>query len=1030
MQDVVKTEEKILKFWDDNQIYQKAKAKTESGKKFFYLDGPPYTTGAIHIGHAWGKALRDSLIRFKRMNGFNVWDQPGFDMHGLPIEVSVEKELGLKNKKEILEKLGMKKFIEECEKYAISKMHPMIKDFKRLGIWMDWENPYMTVKTEYIEGAWYALSLANKNGYLYQGKKSMTWCPRCATALAKHELEYENVKDDSIFVKLPVIGEDNTFLIVWTTTPWTIPFNMGVMAHPEYDYVKVKIEDTGEIWILAKALAGAVIQMVAGHKYKIVEELKGLDLYKTRYKHPFFDEIPYHQKTFDENEKAYSVVMSEKYVDVLSGSGLVHMAPGCGAEDYEVGKEFGIPAFNLIDEHGVFPEEMGLFKGLVAKKDDPKFIEAIDKKGFLVASTPVVHEYPGCWRCKSLVVFRATNQWFLAVENLKSEMIEHNKKILWVPDWAGNKWFDSWLRNLQDWCISRQRFWGIPLPIWVCECGQHKVLGSKKEVEDASGMKLENLHRPWIDEVKIKCKCGKEMSRIEDILDVWLDSGAAPWATLGYPGKTELYDKLGQPDLILEGKDQIRGWFNSLMALSMVAFKQPSYKAVYMHGFINDSEGRKMSKSLKNIISPYEVIEKYGADTFRYYAIGAANPGVDMNYNFDDLKLKHKNIFILSNLVNFLIDLVKTNNVKPNPIDKTKLEVEEVYILSKLHSTLNDVTNKFNKYQLNEVPLQIEDLFLELSRTYIQLVRDKAATGTPKQKQIVIDVIHEVLLKIITMLATVMPMISEELYLKLKENGLGASEESVHLLDWPKAEASYVSVELEENFEHAKDVIATILSAREKAIISVRWPLSKVTVLTMNKDVLGSLEKLQSIVLRQTNIKQLLFESEVEGARVEITMNPGTIGKDFKADAPQIKQMLNDDVMKKIYKEGSANVDKFELNRTHIHVKETLPANLTAANFKSGVLYIDTELNKELEAEGFARELMRRVQNLRKKVGLEKSDEIELAIQTGYELNKWKDDMMIKVGAKSLVFERKEFEHSSKEMIKGEMFNVSFKILK
>jgi len=680
MQDVVKTEEKILKFWDDNKIYQKAKAKTESGEKFFYLDGPPYTTGAIHIGHAWGKALRDSLIRFKRMNGFNVWDQPGFDMHGLPIEVSVEKELGLKNKKEILAKLGMKKFIEECEKYAISKMHPMIKDFKRLGIWMDWDNPYTTIKNEYIEGAWHALSLANKNNYLYQGQKSMTWCPRCATALAKHELEYENVKDNSIFVKLPVIGEDNTFLIVWTTTPWTIPFNMGVMAHPEFDYVKAKIEDTGEIWILAKALAGAVILNVAGHKYKIVEEFKGLDLYKTRYKHPFFDEISYHQKTFDENEKAYTVVMSEQYVDVSSGSGLVHMAPGCGAEDYEVGKEFGIPPFNLVDEQGVFPEEMGIFKDFVAKKDDPKFIEAIDKKGLLVASTPVVHEYPGCWRCKSPVIFRATDQWFLAVEKLKGKMIEHNKKITWVPEWAGNKWFDSWLQNLQDWCISRQRFWGIPLPIWVCECGQQKVLGSKKEVEDASGMKLENLHRPWIDEVKIKCKCGKEMSRVEDILDVWLDSGAAPWATLGYPGKTELYDKLGQPDLILEGKDQIRGWFNSLMALSMVAFKKPSYKAVYMHGFINDSEGRKMSKSLKNIISPYEVIEKYGADTFRYYAIGAANPGVDMNYNFDDLKLKYKNIFILSNLVNFLIDLVKTNNMKPNPIDKTKLEVEEVYI--------------------------------------------------------------------------------------------------------------------------------------------------------------------------------------------------------------------------------------------------------------------------------------------------------------------------------------------------------------
>ncbi len=1030
MQDIIKTEEKILKFWEDNNLYQKVKAKTEKGPKFYYLDGPPYTTGAIHIGHAWGKALRDAIMRYKRMNGFRVWDQPGFDMHGLPIEVSVEKELGLENKKEILEKLGMKKFIEECEKYAISKMHPMIKDFKRLGVWMDWENPYMSVKNHYIEGAWYALAQANKNGYLYQGKKSMTWCPRCATALAKHELEYENLTDTSIFVKLPVIGKENEFLIIWTTTPWTIPFNMGVMAHPEFDYVKAKIEDSGEVWILAKALAGAVIQSVAGKKYKIVEELKGEDLYKVRYKQPFIEEIPYHQKMFEENNRAYTVVMSEKYVDVSSGSGLVHMAPGCGAEDYEVGKQFGIPAFNLIDEHGIFPEQMGMFAGLVAKKHDKKFIEAIEKKGLLVASTKVEHEYAHCWRCKSAIVFRATNQWFLAVEQLKEQMIEANKKIVWVPGWAGNKWFDSWLKSLQDWCISRQRFWGIPLPIWICECGEQKVLGSKNEVEELSAKKLENLHRPWIDEIKIKCKCGKEMSRVEDILDVWLDSGAAPWAPMKFPSQTKDYDDFGTPDLILEGKDQIRGWFNSLMALSMVAFKKPSYKAVYMHGFINDSEGRKMSKSLKNIISPYEVIERYGADTFRYYAIGAANPGLDMNYNFEDMKLKNKNILILSNLINFLIDLVNINNIKPNPIDKTKLSTEEVYILSKLHSTINNVTNKFDKYEINEVPLLIESLFLELSRTYIQLVRDKAATGSPEQKQVVVDVIHEVLMKTLTMFATIAPMLSDEFYLRLKENHLGSSEESIHLVDWPKPDASYVSVELEEDFEHAKNVIATILSAREKAKISVRWPLSNVTVLTTDKQILQSLDKLQSLILKQTNIKQINFKKEVEGAKIEVTMNTGAIGKDFKADAPKVMQMLNDDVLMKIHKEGSATVDNFELNNSHIKVKETLPPNLTSAEFKGGILYIDKEMNKELEAEGFARELTRRIQNLRKKSGLKKFDKIKLAIQSNYDLSKWENSIKAKVGAESLIFEHKDYEQNSKELIKGESFNVSFAILK
>ncbi|MBW2970345.1 isoleucine--tRNA ligase [Candidatus Woesearchaeota archaeon] len=1028
-------EPSVLDFWKDNKIYEKAKKKNAGKKIFYYLDGPPYTSGKIHIGHAWGKALRDSVLRYKRMCGFDVWDQPGFDMHGLPVEVAVEKELGIKDKKEILNKLGLSRFIEECQKFALDNLWPMVEEFKRLGVWMDWQNPYMTIKNEYIEGAWWALAKAHERELLYLGKKVMTWCPRCATALAKHELEYENRKEDSIFVKLQVEGKPNEFLIVWTTTPWTIPFNMAVMAHPEFDYVKAKVD--GETWILAEALAPGVIGAVAGKKYEVLEKVKGEKLAGTKYMQPFRDEVKFHQE--NKEERAYSVILSDKYVSTDAGSGLVHCAPGCGPEDFEVGKECGISAFNEIDEHGCFSDVMGSLAGLVAKQDDDRFVQLLKDKGVIIDVVKVDHEYAHCWRCKMPVVFRATDQWFIAVEKLRDDMVERNKKVYWVPDWAGNKWFDSWLKSLQDWCISRQRFWGIPLPIWTCVCGKYKVVSSRAELKKLTGKELDNLHRPWVDKVILKCDCGKDMVRVPDVLDVWLDSGVSPWASLNYPSDDKTFKKMGFPELILEGKDQIRGWFNSLMCMSMVSFGEIPYKAVYMHGFINDSAGRKMSKSLKNIISPYEIIDQYGADTLRYYQIGGAQPGVDLNFNHSDAKVKHRNLIVLWNVQNFVVGLAR--ELKENPVlmddvvMKSLCGVEERFILSKMNSGVKNVTKLFDEYRLNEIPGFIEDLFLSLSRTYIQMVRDKAAVGEENERKAVLYASFNCLVNTLKLFCPMAPFVCEMMWQNLRKE-FKDLEESIHLCSWPKFSDKCIDVELEKQMSKVDVVVQAVLSSREKAKISLRWPVKKVEVVSQDDGLLSALEELEDIIKVQTNCKEIHGHKDFAEIKIKVKANAGPLGKSFGAKSPKILTKLAElpakDILEQLGKENKFVVkvgkEVFELNKDHIVVEREVPEKYVEVEFPLGIVYLDTERSAELDAEGYAREIMRRVQQLRKEAGMLKTDKASVYVQCESELlEKWQDRIGEKCGASVKVGSAapvRKHAFSAEEKVKDKTFKI------
>ncbi len=849
------TEEQVLKFWQEQRIYEKVKEKNAKGKKFYFLQGPPYTSGRIHIGHAWNNALKDIVLRYKRMQGFDVWDRAGYDMHGLPVENKVQEMLGIKEKKEILS-YGIAKFVEKCKELAMKNAELMNQDLWRVGVWLDYNNAYMPITREFIEGEWWFIKLAFEQGRLYKGKKIMHWCASCETSLAKHELEYKKVKENSIFVKLKIKGKDDEYLVVWTTTPWTLAFNLGIMVNPELDYVKVIVEHDGreEKWIIAKALANMFLGGLLGKSYKIVEEFKGKELEGIEYVPPFYEELDeIYNEIKKRQEKAWTVLLSAEYVDLSAGTGLVHCAPGCGPEDHEVGKKYGLEAFNRIDERGIF-YDMQEFSGLKAKEDDAKFIERLRDKGLLIAETEVEHDYAHCWRCKNPVVFRPTEQWFLRLEDLRDKLLELNKDVYWHPKFA-KKNYELWTESLRDNSITRQRFWGTPVPIWECSCGNIEVIGSIKELEEKAGELPEDLHRPYIDEITIKCnRCGKDMKRVPDVIDVWIDSGTTSWNCLDWPQNKELLAKLFPADLVLEATEQIKLWFSMLQICSAIAFNRTAYKNVYVHGMILDWQGMKMSKSLGNVVSPFEVIDKYGADTLRYY-LCETDAGENANFSWQAVETKHRNLNVLWNIQNYVYDLASQLNLNPEELSEkdVKLGIEECYILSRMNSTIKKVTALFERYRIDDVIPEIERLFLELSRGYIQLVRDKAA-GSNDEKKTVLYTTYVVYKNIVKMFATVAPFITEAIWQNLREK-FGLREESVHLCEWPKSDNEKINEKLEKEVEHAKRIIEVGMAERDKHGIGLRWPLKKATI-TLTPEVKLSKEILE-LVKKQLNVKEI-----------------------------------------------------------------------------------------------------------------------------------------------------------------------------
>lgn len=859
-----KIEQEVLKFWKANKIYEKVKKTRSRGRPFFFIDGPPYASGSIHMGTALNKLLKDCYIRFFRMQGFNVWDQPGYDTHGTPIEINVEKQLNFRSKKDI-EKYGIGKFIKRCREFATKYIEIMNKQFYNLGVWMCWEKPYLTLNNQYVEGAWFTFKRAFEKGLLYKGSYPVHACSRCETVVAYNEVEYKKLSDVSIYVKFPMRGKKSTYFLIWTTTPWTLPANTGIMVNPKFDYVFVKIP-TGEVLVIAKELVGKIMtEVIETGNYKIIKTMKGKDMDRMEYEHPLKDLVPALQNL----KNAHRIVLSSRYVTLDEGTGLVHAAPGHGIEDFIVGKEKGLPILSPVNIDGTFKEEAGKWlAGKYVKHMDHVIIEKLNERGVLVGREDISHDYPVCWRCSTPLLFINIPQWFLKVSDIKKKLLAENKKVNWVPNWA-KKRFDDWLENLGDWPVSRQRYWGIPLPIWICKkCNNTEVIGSLEELKRKSDMKKEiDFHRPKIDKIKLKCKCGGTMERIPDVLDVWFDSGVCTWASLGYPRSKKLFEKLWPSDFQMEGPDQFRGWWNSQMITSYITFGKAPYKNILLHGFVMDAKGVKMSKSKGNIIDPIEVSEKYGRDIFRFYLL-SNTPWNNFYFSFEDLKETQRFFNVFWNTYQF----VKTYSV---PV-KAKLELkpEDRWIISKLNTVLKS-TEHGSKFHMHKVARALKDFILnDFSRWYIKLVRDRVSPNyNNKDKRAAQYTLNAVLETIARVIAPISPFLTDYIYKDLFSS-------SVHLQDYPRPDKRKTDKKLEADMESVKIIFEALTALRQERGIKLRWPVDKMFV-QMQKPP----RQLKEVIKYICNVKDVVFVKKLTGRKKGFEGGALSIGKPLMDEA-------------------------------------------------------------------------------------------------------------------------------------------------
>jgi len=824
-------EEQIKAFWSEKKIPEKARKKNAgSRKKFYFMDGPPYATGHIHLGTALNKVLKDVAIRSRRMQGFDVFDRPGYDTHGLPIENKVEKKLGLKHKYEI-EKFGVANFVEECKKFATEFISTMNNEFADLGVWMDWANPYLTLSPDYIEATWWTFKQVWKKGLLYLGSYPVHVCPRCGTALAYYEVDYTKLTDESIYVKFPVVGKPGTFLLIWTTTPWTLPGNTGVMVHPDFDYAFAKISN-GETWILAKELLQGLMDSI-GAGYAIEKVVNGKELEGLRYENPLSKYLK-----LPKLEDAYRVILSERYVTLEQGTGLVHCAPGHGKEDYEAGKKASLPVLCPVNIDGSMKEEAGKYAGKIAREVDKEIIADLEKDGFLVYKHAYTHDYPICWRCQQPLLMLSTPQWFFNISKIQKKLIDANEKVYWIPDWMKAR-MRNWLESLGDWPISRMRYWGTPMPIWRCEkCGKYVVVGTFDELKKLAKLKeLPEPHRPYIDSVSFKCSCGGTMKRIPEVCDVWFDSGVSSWAALGFPRSKKLFKKFWPADLNLEATEQVRGWWNSQLIASIICFEKTPYKAVLVHGLILDIDKRKMSKSLGNVIMPSDVISKYGRDYLRYYFVKNSK-GTDMFFSWQDFNDIRRFFNILINIFNYYsMYLSNASQAK----SKKGLKVEDYWILSRYNSLIKSVLDAYERYEYWKIPQMLEGFVMDdFSRNYIKLVRDR----TDEEKELLSAIFYEILLGVIELFAPLMPHLSEFFYQRLKK---GKMPESIHLCKLPNVNKKLINKELEADFSLALEIMQSCLSLREKHKLRRRWPLKKLVVLAKDGRKLGRVLQLVKV---------------------------------------------------------------------------------------------------------------------------------------------------------------------------------------
>ncbi len=1036
--DTTLIEKKIQKYWNDNQIYQKTNKLRENGPRYSFLDGPPYCSGRIHLGTAWNKIIKDTFLRFKSMSGFNLRRQAGWDTHGLPIEHKVEGLLGLKSKKEIETKIGIDNFVEKCKEFAIENKDLMTEQFKLLGVWMDWDNPYITFDTKYMESCWWTLKRAHEKDLLINDLRVITWCPRCETALALAEIDYENKEDPSIYVKFPLKSskEGNEYILIWTTTPWTLPANMAVSVHPDFDYAYIKIGN--EVYIMAEALVNSLFE---DQGYEIIKVVKGKDLEGLEYLHPLVDEIPV-QKEFEHK------IITGEHVTLTEGTGCVHTAPGHGPDDFEIGKKYGIPIFCPVNEAGLFKKEAGKYEGEFVKDADPYIIADLDAHGLLLREGVIDHRYGFCWRCKTPIIYLATQQWFLKVTEIKDKMLNELDNVEWIPEWAGESRFRNWVENARDWTISRQRYWGIPIPIWKCEsCEKIDVIGSIEELKERTiqgTLEGDFIHRPYVDEITVQCECGGNMKRVPDVLDVWIDSGVAGWAALYYPQEKEMFEEWFPYDFITEGHDQTRGWFYSQLGCGVIALDQSPYKKVLMHGFTLDEEGRKMSKSLGNVVEPDEVIEQYGADILRFYLLWGNKPWEDLKFTWEELKNVAKMFNILWNVYVFSTTYMAIDNFNPTLYAEKdiKLRDEDKWITSRINSLAKDVAEALDSLHLHKATRSINNFILEdLSRWYIRLIRGR--TWVEKEDPDKLGAYYTLYntLKLLTkVMAPITPHVTEEIYQNLVKGVEENAPESVHMEDWEFNE-DLIDNNLEKNMDIVRDIIEACARGRDVARYKLRWPVKEIVVVSENEDTLNAVKSLSAVVMEQANTKEIIATDEFENLKIIAKPNLKTLGPKLRGDAPKVMQKLSKtdgaQIKEELDKNGTykVNIDEKDiaLGTDDIIFETELPENLVSADFNSGNVFLNTEITEEILSEAMSRELIRRIQDMRKDLDLDVEANIQVFIECdkGFKqlIEPFHDFVSHEVRAQKMLFEAQEGDYTKEWKIEDENLKITIKIL-
>jgi len=940
-------EESILKFWEENSIYEKVKNryKPNSRKEIFYfLDGPPYVSGDLHPGQIWVKSLKDAILRYKRFFGY-VHDRPGYDTHGLPIETKVEKKLGITNKKEIEEKVGVENFINECKNFVNDYKAKMERDYKNFGIWLDWNDPYVTYSDNYISKTLLTIKKANEKGLLERGFKPIAYCPRCQTALANAELVYNEVEDTAIFVKFKIKSSNieelkGSYFVAWTTTPWTLIANAALAINPDENYSILEI-DNQKIVVASKRVE--YIEQLLGKKANKIKEVKGSEIEATY--EPLFD--------LQIQKFKHKIVKSSEIVSMEEGSGIVHIAPGHGPEDYLLGKKEKLKLLSPVDEEGKFTSEAGKYAGIKVLEANKQIIEDLLKDGKIIKVQKIKHSYPHCWRCGSPLIFISLPQWFIKVTKLKKKLVKEVEKIKWKPGSLKLAFLNS-LQSADDWTISRQRYWGIPLPIWVCDkCGKIEVLGSKEEIEKRSGKQIKELHKPYIDEVVLKCECGGEMRRIKDVLDVWVDSGNATWASL--KDNEELYPA----DFIVEGKDQIRGWFYSLLVCGEIVFGKIPYRMVMRHGFILDEQGREMHKSLGNFVPLDEVLKRSSRDAFRFWLL---------SHPFEeDLSFKWKEIEDNNNFMLLIFNLIKlANEVKVYSSKSLKPKYkEDEWLISKTNSLIEECNEHYKNYDIYLVAKALREFFVEdISRFYAKILKERIKKDKKPDSSAFLYALKNAFL----LLSPISPMISEYAYQQIwREED---QKESIFLLDFPKENRKRINKDLENEFEVLRETISAVFAEKQKKGIKLRWPVQKVKIYT-SKDI----EKYAEIIKVLANAKEIEFKKEEEKKLKPVFEKIGPVFKQkSNAIAEKIKQLTMEDLERSGF---NIQVDGENLKITKDMVKEVEKEG----SFKYGNIEIEVGNIKDFEKEIVQKEVTRLIQATRKELGLKKKDVIEAFIK-------------------------------------------------